>query len=324
MESRAHFALIGVFVMISVIAMIGFIGWYSKAEFDQQYETYVVQFPGAVRGVNKGTEVRFNGLRFGEVVNLTLDPDAANTVNVKVRVTANYPITTDSYAQLEPSGLTGLNYVQIFEGQSDQLMVESGASAPYSLPGRMSQIETFLDDGGSVIVGAQKALARVNLVLTPDAIGDFHQILSNVNDLTKNLSETSVDPGLVNGVLTSLKFAAEDVSAAAKAVDVAASDFDVLVTKDIQVLFAAALVSMTQLNQTLDAFDGTAGDASTVAVDMSDAINRLSNSGLTDLEETANLLLELVQNLNSVIEAIEQSPIEFISGVTRETVELPQ
>ena len=88
MESRAHFALIGVFVMLSVIAMIGFIGWYSKAEFDQQYETYLVQFQGAVRGVNKGTEVRFNGLRFGEVVDLTLDPDEANTVIVKVRVTA--------------------------------------------------------------------------------------------------------------------------------------------------------------------------------------------------------------------------------------------
>ena len=324
MESRAHYALIGVFVMISVIAMIGFIGWYSKAEFDQQYEIYVVQFPGAVRGVNKGTEVRFNGLRFGEVIDLTLDDDAANTVNVKVRVTANYPITTDSYAQLEPSGLTGLNYIQIFEGETDELMVESGASSPYDLPGRMSQIETFLDDGGSVIVSAQKAIAGVNSVLTPDAINDFHQILSNVNVLTKNLSETNVESDLISGVLTSLKVAADDVSAAAQAVDVAADDFDVLVKEDMKVLFAAAIVSMTQLNQTLSAFEGTAGDASTVAVDLSDAINRLSNSGLTDLEETANLLLELVQNLNNVVEAVEQSPLEFISGETRETVELPQ
>ena len=234
MESRAHFALIGVFVMLSFIAIIGFIGWYSKAEFDQDYEFYNVSFPGPVRGVDKGTEVRFNGLRFGEVENLSLDPSAANTVIVKLRVAANYPITTDSYAQLEPSGLTGLNYIQIFEGEAETLMVDSGVSSPYNLPGRMSQIETFLDDGGSVIVGAQKAIARVNAVLTPEAINDFHDILTNLNVLTKKLSDSDLDPELVNRVLNSFVKAAEDVSEAANAVDVAADDFDLLVTEDVK------------------------------------------------------------------------------------------
>jgi len=153
MESRAHFALIGAFVLIAVAIFIGFIAWFSKAEFDQQYELYHVSFPGPVRGVDAGTEVRFNGLRFGEVARLRLDREAANTVIVELRVNAGFPITTDSYAQLEPSGLTGLNYIQIFEGESGKLMTESEFKPPYNLPGRMSQIETFLDDGGSVIPG---------------------------------------------------------------------------------------------------------------------------------------------------------------------------
>jgi phospholipid/cholesterol/gamma-HCH transport system substrate-binding protein len=324
MESRAHFALIGVFVLLAVAMIIGFIAWFSKAEFDQQYELYEVSFPGPVRGVNAGTEVRFNGLRLGEVTKLRLDPKATNTVLVDLRITAGYPVTTDSYAQLEPSGLTGLNYIQIFQGESGVLMTESEFTSPYSLPGRMSQIETFLDDGGSVIQGAQRAIARVNAVLTPDAIQDFHDILENINVLSKNLSETDIDTELVNEVLLSFKTAADDVSEAALAVDKAADDFDILVQDDVKVFLDRAIVSMTEVDETLNAFESFAGEGSQVAINMSDAINRLSNSGLTDLEETADMLRRLVESLNRVVDEIEQNPAQFIAGKEIEAVELPQ
>ena len=331
MESRAHFALIGVFVLIAVSVFIGFIAWFSKAEFDQQYELYHVSFPGPVRGVDTGTEVRFNGLRFGEVTRLRLDRDATNTVIVEMRVSAGFPITTDSFAQLEPSGLTGLNYIQIFEGESGKLMTESQFNSPYTLPGRMSQIDTFIDDGGSVIQAAQSALSRVNAVMTPEAISDFHQILDNLNVVTHKLSEAEIEPGLVNRVLLSFEKAAKDVSDAADAVEVAADDFDVLVKEDVKVFLERAIVSMTELDETLNAFEGTAkafegtaGEASQVAIDLSDAINRVSNSGLTDLEETAEMMRELVESLNRVVEKIEKNPIGFVGGETRETVELPQ
>ena len=324
MESRAHFALIGIFVLIAFAAAIAFTAWFSKAEFDQQYELYNVSFPGPVRGVNKGAEVRFNGLRVGEVTNLRLDRAAANTVIVELRVNAGFPITTDSYAQLEPTGLTGLNYIQLFEGTSNVLMTDSDLESPYKLPGRMSQIETFIDDGGSVISAAQNALGRVNAVLTPDAISDFHDILSNLKVLTQTLSEVEIEPELVNTVLESFEVAAKDVSLAAIAVDVAADDFDLLVQKELPPLLDRAIVSMAELDETLNAFEDTANNASTTAIDMSDAINRLSNSGITDLEETAELLRQTVDSLNRVIENIENNPVGFISGQERETVELPQ
>ena len=331
MESRAHFALIGVFVLIAFAFFIGFIAWFSKAEFDQQYELYHVSFPGAVRGVNAGTEVRFNGLRFGEVTRLRLDRTASNTVIVELRVNSGYPITTDSYAQLEPSGLTGLNYIQLFEGESGILMTDSDEEYPYVLPGRMSQIETFIDGGGSVITAAQNALGRINAVLTPDAIADFHDILANVNQLTKNLSEVEIEPGLLNSTLVAIEQAANDVSLAAEAVDVAADDFDALVTGEVKTALNRAVVSMGELDQTINAFEGTANaftttakDASQLSVDFSDAINRLSNSGITDLEETADMMRELVESLNSVVESVEQDPVGFLSGGVKETVELPQ
>jgi len=59
-------------------------------------------------------------------------------------------------------------------------------------------------------------------------------------------------------------------------------------------------------------------------VDARDAINRLSNSGLTDLEETVDAIRRLVTTLGRVADNLEQSPAQFISGAEREEVVLPQ
>ena len=48
-------------------------------------------------------------------------------------------------------------------------------------------------------------------------------------------------------------------------------DFDLLVQEDVKVFLDRAIVSMGEVDQTLNAFEGTANNASTVAVDLSDA-----------------------------------------------------
>jgi phospholipid/cholesterol/gamma-HCH transport system substrate-binding protein len=55
-----------------------------------------------------------------------------------------------------------------------------------------------------------------------------------------------------------------------------------------------------------------------------DAINRLSNSGLTDLEETIDSIRRAVLGLESILINFEQNPAAFIVGVSEEKVELPQ
>ena len=73
MENRAHYALIGTFVLVALFAIIAFVAWLSSAQFDQQFDEYEVTFNGAVRGLSQGSEVRFNGLKVGEVRRLRLD-----------------------------------------------------------------------------------------------------------------------------------------------------------------------------------------------------------------------------------------------------------
>ena len=325
MENKAHYALIGTFVLLSLFAVIAFIAWLSNAQLDQQYDNYEVSFQGGVQGMSQGTEVRFNGLKVGDVTRLRIDPNDTNAVLVDIQVETDTPIDTKSVGRMEPLGLTGLNYIQIIPGgEGFPLIKELPGKGSYRLVGEASRIDVLLGGGGNVIEAAQSALARVNTVMSQDAIADFHNILSNINQITENLRDLDVDSKLVENTLVAIEQAAKDVSVAALAVDVAAKDFDSLVQNDVKSAFSRAEISMAELDKALGSIGAAADGAGDLITDSRDAINRLSNSGLTDLEETIDGIRRVVESMARVADSLEQNPAAFIAGTQKETVELPQ
>lgn len=325
MESKANYALVGVFVLAALAAVLSFVLWFSNAQFDQQYDEYEVVFQGAVRGLSQGSEVRFNGLPVGEVLGLGLDASNSNAVIAEIQIQANTPVHIDSTAQLEPQGLTGLNYIQISAGSEDlALMSELPGDGPHRIQGRMSQIDNLVEGGEDVILGVQRALIRVNTLMSEEAILDFQDILKNIKTISGNLTDADLDTDLINRVLVSFETAAKDVSAAAIATEKAASDFDLLVTGDVKTALARAETSMAEIDATLAEFRTVAVNADGAVTDVRDAINRLSNSGLTDIEETLDGIRASVDSLENILEDLERSPRTFISGQEVETMEIPQ
>jgi phospholipid/cholesterol/gamma-HCH transport system substrate-binding protein len=325
MENKAHYALIGFFVLLSFLAAVAFILWLSNAQWDKQFDDYEVSFTGPVRGLSQGSEVRFNGLKVGEVTKLTLDPRDTNTVIADIQVEPQTPVDTRSYARLEPLGLTGLSYIQIFSGGEDfPLLNDLPGRGPKRIPGQMSQLDTFLDGGGSVIDNASVALKRVNAVLATDAIADFHQILRNIEEITANIDTSELDMAEVNRMIKSIREAADAITITANDITETSGSVNKVVQNDIRSLLAKAEESLVTIDGAVTSIDGLAGGGNELVTDARDAINRLSNSGLTDLEETVDAIRRLVQTLGRVADSLEQNPAQFIVGSERETVELPQ
>ncbi|MGJ8563722.1 MAG: MlaD family protein [Alphaproteobacteria bacterium] len=321
MENKAHYALIGTFVLLATLAVVAFIAWKSNSQWDQQFDNYEVVFTGPVKGLTRGSEVQYNGLRVGEVTRLAWDRDDSNTIIANIQVVDNTPVHVDSMAQLEPQGLTGLNYIQITSGASGEMF--SGRE-PYQLQGRMSQLDTFLEGGGSVIEATQNALARVSATLNEDGINDFHKILRNLNEITTKINNADLDGETLKRVLLSFETAAAAVTQAAEATDQAAVSFDNLVKGDVTRVLARAESSLDNVDTMMLGITEFAAGGTALTADGRDAINRLSNSGLTDLEETADGIRRLINSLNELVEKLDENPAAFLAGEERETMELPQ
>ena len=333
MENKANYALIGMFILFALVAALGFVIWLSGAQFNKQYDQYEVAFEGGVRGLTDGSEVRFNGLGVGEVTALAYDRDNPNLVLADIQVTERTPIDVNSTARLTPLGLTGMNYIEITPGEDQEapLMADMPGRGVKRIVGEASSVDELLDGGGNVVEAAQTALAKTNQLLSPENIETFGNILTNIEAITASVDLSDLDIAKINRMVESITVAADAVTVTADQVDVTAASFDRIAQEDAKQLIAQmndlvakAEVSLAGVDTTLSSFEGTSGDVDLLVADARDAINRLSNSGLTDLEETIDGMRRIVLTLSQVADGLERSPVEFIAGTEREEVVLPQ
>ena len=199
MEKNANYALVGLSTMILTMAAIVFIIWLGRLNFAREYDLYDIVFQGPVRGLNEGGEVHFNGIKVGEVTKIALDKTNPRNVITRVRVSEDVPIRVDSFATLEPQGITGLNYIQITAGTPSKPLLKDyteshcerriGQECIPVLHSQRSTISDLLEGGGTVLTRTIEALDRVNRVLSDQNIKTFSAALSDTQAVTAELRE---------------------------------------------------------------------------------------------------------------------------------------
>src|SRR6201995_1598354 len=191
MEKNANYALVGLSSLILFIGLVIFVVWVARISFSQEYDLYDIVFDGPVRGLNQGGEVHFNGIKVGEVTKIALDRTNPSRVIARARVTSDVPIRVDSFATLEPQGITGVNYVQIGAGTPSKPWLKSTV-AKDQIPvirSQRSALSDLLEGGGTVLTRTIEALDRVNRVLSDQNIKSFSATISDLQAITAELRE---------------------------------------------------------------------------------------------------------------------------------------
>src|SRR3974377_508617 len=116
METRAPFVLIGAFVLAAIVAVFGFIYWLNNTGGLGPRTTYHVQFEGSVPGLLVGAAVLFNGVRVGEITDLSLTSDDPRRINATSAVATSTPVRPDTKVGLEFQGLTGVPVIALEGG----------------------------------------------------------------------------------------------------------------------------------------------------------------------------------------------------------------
>src|SRR5512145_2721363 len=155
METKANYVLIGAATVAGAILIMLFAMWMSTGDLRRGYHEYDVLFADPVRGLTEGGEVRFNGIKVGEVQDLRIDPDNTNRVIARIRVSSDVPVKVDTEAQLEPIGLTGVTLIQLSTGSVEaELLRPAFGAPPPRIQGRGSQIDIIVARGEEVAMRA--------------------------------------------------------------------------------------------------------------------------------------------------------------------------
>lgn len=189
METKANFVLIGAATLIGVALIMLFAMWIGGGQFNRGWNEYDVVFDDPVRGLTEGGEVRFNGIKVGEVTDLRIDPDNTNRVIARIRVSDDVPVREDSEAQLEPIGLTGVTLIQLTAGSPSADLLRRGLGGPPPrIRGRGSQIDVIVARGEEIALRASEAMAAVRDLLTEENIQRVTDILTNLQTVSQQLA----------------------------------------------------------------------------------------------------------------------------------------
>lgn len=310
MERNANYFLVGLISLILLILAAVFVTWLARVQFAQDYAIYDISFVGPVRGLSEGGEVHFNGIKVGEVVKISLDPQDTKRVIAKARITSDVPIRTDSYATLEPQGITGVNYVQITAGTSSKPLLKDVA-ARGTVPVVMSQqgpLADLLEGGGTVLTRTLDAINRVNQVMSDQNIKSLSHTLKNIEAVTAEARDRKA-------ILAEAETTLKDIDTAALSIQSLSQSSEALVKGD-------ARKSLADVSAAADELRAATAEARTLIVQLKEPTAEFANTGLPRLSSAISTLQAAAESLDRLATEAEVNPRGLVTKAPAKELEV--
>jgi phospholipid/cholesterol/gamma-HCH transport system substrate-binding protein len=275
METRASHILIGGFVLVSMIALFGFVIWLARVEIAGTTTVYDIYFEGSVAGLGVGGDVRYHGIKIGAVQEINVDAEDPTRVKVQVEVDQATPIREGDMARLQLQGITGLSFINIDGASKGAEPIQAPDDGVPVIPSQPSEFEKLFAGAPQLLDQANLLLVHANELLSEDNRRNLSGIIADIRTLTSSLAGRSDQ---VEALVDTWVETSKDVKRASH-------DVQVLVTKS-QGLVDEATTVLAVARSSLMEFDDV------VAVDV--------RGLLGDLRKTAKSANELVEGANAI------------------------
>ncbi|WP_370439283.1 MlaD family protein [Microvirga sp. TS319] len=295
METRANYALIGIFTLAVIAAAFGFVYWFSGGSRGQERQAVRIVFSGSVSGLSQGSSVSFNGLRVGEVTQISLLPEDPRRVVAIAQVDRNTPVRADTRARLEYQGLTGVANIGLSGGEPGAPPLVAGPGQPMpTIFADRSDFQDLIETARNIARRADDVLERVGRVIA-DNEGSINRTVQNVERFSQALGENAEG---IDRFLAQVGQAAEKIGPLAEKLDTLATNVD-------QVVRAVEPQRVTRIVENVENFTEALGEnREAVSAALRDA-----SALVHSLNDTAPKLDAAVTEISGLVKAIDPNKV---------------
>lgn len=201
MEHRVRYAMLGIFVFALFGAGVWLLLWQSKYSHNEIYDYYVVQTQESVSGLNEKAPVKLRGVNVGEVERLFITPEDSQTVSIVIKIKEKTPIKRDTYALIEPQGITGLSYLQLEGGSKEAELLKTTNNHDekmaiiYTKPSLFSRVdnsfEMIAQKSEEVLESANKVLEKIANIMSEDNVRHLGIVLENSAKISSDFAQST-------------------------------------------------------------------------------------------------------------------------------------
>ena len=289
METRANYALIGVFTLAVIAAAFSFVLWFSGAEKPGGRKTYKIIFSGSVSGLSNGGVVLFNGVRDGAVTKIDLLPQDPSRVDALIDVDAKVPVRADTKARLEYTGFTGVASVALTGGALDAPPLPTSPQQPGVIVAESSEFQDLIASARRVAAQASDFFTKTNRLIDDNSAA----ITASVKNAEKFSGALAANSDDLKDFLGTIKPLSEKL-------DALAGDADKVVKavnpEDVKTIVTHGASLSAKLDK------------------IATNVNRFSGSGLRQYEALAADGRKTLEEFNQAVRSLENNPQQFLFG----------
>ncbi|HTV90609.1 MAG TPA: MlaD family protein [Stellaceae bacterium] len=194
METRAHYAAVGAFVLAMVFLAFAAVLWLARGALNAEVARYDIYFQGPVTGLRIGAEVDYNGVPVGKVVDVRIDPRNVGLIRVRVEINDDVPIKVDARASVESNILSGVSYVLIDGGtQAAPLLRPQGDEEYAVIRAHRSRLASVTARAPELLEKLNDTADRLNHLLGDKNQKALAATLDNLQQFSHGLAERNRD-----------------------------------------------------------------------------------------------------------------------------------
>ncbi len=322
METRANYLLVGSFVLGLSLALLIFVIWIAKVQFDIKFDHYDIRFEGSVTGLKVGSAVSYRGITVGEVSTIGVDPDDLKYVLVTVEIQSDTPVRQDTVAKLQLKGITGGSFVLLTGGDQDSPPLETlpGRARPV-IASEKSGIEKLFEGAPQVVENVNLLIAQAADLLNPENRAAISQTLRDVSVVTGTIASHSGDlESIIEDTTETLKSLRETAAALERVGGHADTTLvamnQVMTTADRTIGSMSGQVEslIVEFEKTARAFRGVGEQVEAMVLENREPLRDFSSTGLYELSRVLTELRDLIIALSRVTTTVERDPALFFFG----------
>ena len=296
MEKDAKYFIVGVFVSICLVALVGFLIWVAGAHKQRSYTNYTLYFTDAISGLKVGSAVQYKGVEVGNVTDIRLSPEREDLVKVDISIDDQTPIRAGTGASLGMQGVTGMVFILLKTDVNDTQPPPRIAGERYPvLQGSGTQLSKLLENIPEITKQVLEISEKLNRLLDDGNVESLSKTLANLESMSRDL----------NGLLSEENVQNTSVTLA----NVAES------SESLNNLIA-------RFEQTADEIDKTVRTISDVVATNGDNVTRFTREGLDQILSMSRETQKMTESIRKAADKLEQDPSQILYQPSYRGVEI--
>lgn len=299
METRSNHILVGAVTLALLVGALLFTVWIAGLSSSAKV-CYDVYFSRGVAGLNRGSNVSFQGVPVGEVERIGLLPERPEFVWVRINVDEGTPVLQGTQATINGVGFTGVSEI-VLDGaiKGARPLTDLGPQGCPVIPAGTGGLSAVLDSAPELIDRIQRLTERLTELLSDENQNSVSDILENIETTTDVLAARAPD----------LADAIADARIAARQAGVAAEKVGMLADSTRGVMDNDVAPAMQDLRKAVGSVESAATNLDAAVTAARPGLENFSQSTLPEADRLVRDLRQLSDSLNDFTTRLDSDGI---------------